>query len=78
MSTSNPFSRYYYTQFIGDANDLPIISGSANFSGIALIDTDIYIPDGDGSEWCESTLCESNRVHCSDQNSELNHVMLNA
>ena len=44
-------SRYFYTQFIGDVNDIPIIRGSANFSGIALIDTDVYIPGGSGAEW---------------------------
>jgi len=52
-------TRYYYTQFIGDANDVPIIAGSANFSGIALIDTDVYIPGADGLEWCEFALIES-------------------
>jgi len=45
--------RYYYTQFIGDAINLPTIFGSPNFTGIALIDTDVYIPDGNGAEWCE-------------------------
>jgi NADPH-dependent ferric siderophore reductase len=32
------------TLFIGDATSLPTIKGMANFSGIALIDTDVYIP----------------------------------
>ncbi|RAK97354.1 glycoside hydrolase family 55 protein, partial [Aspergillus ibericus CBS 121593] len=48
---STPIVQYYYTQFVGDPNDRPVIKGSANFSGIALIDTDPYIPGGDGSEW---------------------------
>jgi glucan 1,3-beta-glucosidase len=43
--------RYYYTQFIGDPNDRPTIKGMSNFTGIALIDTDVYIPGGNGNEW---------------------------
>lgn len=30
---------------------MPTIKGAANFSGIALIDTDVYIPGGKGNEW---------------------------
>jgi hypothetical protein len=44
-------SRYYYTQFVGDPNDRPTIRGKHEFIGIALIDTDVYIPNGDGNEW---------------------------
>jgi hypothetical protein len=36
----------YYTQFIGDALNPPTILGCDNFTGIALIDTDPYIPGG--------------------------------
>ena len=43
--------RYYYTQFVGDVNDRPVILGAENFTGIALIDTDVYIPGGNGDEW---------------------------
>lgn len=43
--------RYYFTQFIGDANDRPTIIGSANFKGIALIDCDPYVPNGNGANW---------------------------
>ena len=43
--------RYYFTQFVGDANARPTIRGSANFTGIALIDCDPYIPGGDGANW---------------------------
>jgi glucan 1,3-beta-glucosidase len=43
---SSPIIQYYYTQFIGDANDRPTIIGSREFSGIALIDCDPYIPEG--------------------------------
>lgn len=28
-----------------------MIQGSENFTGIALIDTDVYIPEGSGDEW---------------------------
>lgn len=31
--------------------DLPTIIGAANFSGIAIFDTDYYIPGDDGYEW---------------------------
>ncbi|KAL2822638.1 pectate lyase superfamily protein-domain-containing protein [Aspergillus granulosus] len=48
---SSPILQYYYTQFIGDPTDRPTIAGLASFSGIALIDTDLYIPGGNGSEW---------------------------
>jgi glucan 1,3-beta-glucosidase len=48
---STPIIQYYYTQFVGDPNNRPTIQGFANFSGIALIDTDVYIPGGNGTEW---------------------------
>ncbi|KAH7309716.1 pectate lyase superfamily protein-domain-containing protein, partial [Stachybotrys elegans] len=48
---SSPIIQYYYTQFIGDAMDRPTIIGSEDFKGIALIDCDPYIPDGDGANW---------------------------
>lgn len=48
---STPIIQYYYTQFVGDAISRPTIKGSADFTGIALIDTDVYIPGGDGAEW---------------------------
>jgi glucan 1,3-beta-glucosidase len=36
--------QYYYTQFVGDPNNKPTIQGTKDFVGIALIDTDYYIP----------------------------------
>ncbi|OOF92665.1 glycoside hydrolase family 55 protein, partial [Aspergillus carbonarius ITEM 5010] len=48
---STPIIQYYYTQFVGNPTDKPTILGSENFTGIALFDTDFYIPGGDGSEW---------------------------
>jgi hypothetical protein len=38
--------RLYYTQFIGHPTNRPTILGCETFSGIALIDTDPYIPGG--------------------------------
>lgn len=48
---STPIVQYYYTQFIGDPTSKPVIQGSFNFTGIALFDSDFYIPGGNGSEW---------------------------
>ncbi|ETS73701.1 hypothetical protein PFICI_14647 [Pestalotiopsis fici W106-1] len=47
----SPIIQLYYTQFIGDANDPPTILGCDDFKGIALIDTDPYIPGGNGANW---------------------------
>ncbi|KAB2571664.1 Glucan 1,3-beta-glucosidase [Lasiodiplodia theobromae] len=46
---SKPIVQYYYTQLVGDINDLPVIKGSASFAGMALIDADPY--NDDGSNW---------------------------
>lgn len=48
---SSPIIQYYYTQFIGDPTNKPTILGAQDFKGIALIDTDVYIPGGNGDEW---------------------------
>jgi glucan 1,3-beta-glucosidase len=48
---STPIIQLFYTQFIGDPTNVPIIRGTQNFTGIALIDTDVYIPGGNGAEW---------------------------
>ncbi|GAW17437.1 hypothetical protein ANO14919_068940 [Xylariales sp. No.14919] len=42
----SPVIQLYYTQFIGDATNPPTIKGCDNFTGIALFDTDPYIPGG--------------------------------
>ncbi|KAJ3491615.1 hypothetical protein NLG97_g5561 [Lecanicillium saksenae] len=47
----SPVIQYYYTQFIGDPNDMPIIKGCDKFQGIALFDVDPYIPGGSGRQW---------------------------
>ncbi|EER40925.1 exo-beta-1,3-glucanase [Histoplasma capsulatum H143] len=46
-----PIIQLYYTQFIGDALDPPTIKGCDTFQGIALFDTDPYIPNGNGQNW---------------------------
>ena len=43
---NNPLIQYYYTQFIGDANNLPIIMAMPTFYGIGLFDSDVYLPYG--------------------------------
>ena len=48
---SKPIIQYYYTQFVGDATNLPILKASANFEGMGLIDADPYIPGGNGANW---------------------------
>ncbi|KAI5922256.1 pectate lyase superfamily protein-domain-containing protein [Camillea tinctor] len=48
---SSPIIQYYFTQFVGDANARPTIRGSENFTGIALIDCDPYIPGANGANW---------------------------
>jgi glucan 1,3-beta-glucosidase len=44
---SAPLIQYYYTQFIGDAVSIPTIKATADFKGIALIDSDPYATGGD-------------------------------
>ncbi|KAL2869545.1 glycoside hydrolase family 55 protein [Aspergillus lucknowensis] len=39
---SAPIFDYYITHIVGDANDLPVLKGSANFNGGYLIDADPY------------------------------------
>ncbi|KAK4233336.1 glycoside hydrolase family 55 protein [Achaetomium macrosporum] len=48
---SSPIIQYYYTQFVGDPNNRAVIKGAHDFKGIALIDSDVYIPGGNGAEW---------------------------
>jgi hypothetical protein len=37
---------YYYTQIIGNPNNLPILKATASFKGFGLINGDPYGPDG--------------------------------
>ena len=43
---SAPLIQYYYTQFVGDAITMPTIKAAADFSGMALIDSDPYTSSG--------------------------------
>ncbi|KAE9406732.1 exo-beta-1,3-glucanase [Gymnopus androsaceus JB14] len=52
---SAPLDLYYYTQLIGDAKNPPTLLATADFTGMAVVDADIYIPGGGGAEWYEST-----------------------
>jgi glucan 1,3-beta-glucosidase len=42
---------YYFSQLVGDALELPTIKAMPGFNGIAVLDSDVYIPNGYGSEW---------------------------
>jgi glucan 1,3-beta-glucosidase len=48
---SKPIVQFYYTQFVGDATNLPVLKATANFEGMAVIDADPYIPGGNGANW---------------------------
>ncbi|KZT08185.1 glycoside hydrolase family 55 protein [Laetiporus sulphureus 93-53] len=48
---SGPIIAYYYTQIIGDARVPPTLLAASNFSGMAVIDADPYIPGGGGAQW---------------------------
>ncbi|KAK4934704.1 hypothetical protein LTR10_024101 [Elasticomyces elasticus] len=50
-AVSAPIIQYYYTQFIGDAVNVPTIVAMPSFQGIAVMDTDPYIPGGNGAQW---------------------------
>ncbi|KAH8593504.1 hypothetical protein B0O99DRAFT_673724 [Bisporella sp. PMI_857] len=43
--------QYYYTQFVGDSNDMPIIKGCDEFQSIAMFDVDLYIPGGSSQQY---------------------------
>ncbi|KAI0797623.1 exo-beta-1,3-glucanase [Abortiporus biennis] len=43
---SAPLIAYYYTQLIGDAKNPPTLLAASNFNGIAVIDADPYIANG--------------------------------
>lgn len=48
---SQPLIQYYYTQFVGDPLNMPVLKATAAFEGMGLIDADPYIPGGDGANW---------------------------
>lgn len=46
---NKPIIQYYYTQLIGDANELPILKAMSSFTGMAVIDSDPY--EEGGANW---------------------------
>ncbi|EXJ83349.1 glucan 1,3-beta-glucosidase [Capronia coronata CBS 617.96] len=50
-AVSAPIVQYYYTQFVGDAINIPTIMALPNFEGLAILDTDPYIPGSNGAQW---------------------------
>lgn len=50
-AVSAPIIQYYYTQFVGDATNVPTIIALPSFEGLAILDTDPYIPGGNGAQW---------------------------
>ncbi|GIJ86242.1 hypothetical protein Asppvi_005128 [Aspergillus pseudoviridinutans] len=48
---SSPINASYYSQLVGDANDLPVIKTSPSFIGLGAIQSDVYIPNENGDEW---------------------------
>lgn len=50
-AVSAPIIQYYYTQFVGDALNVPTLLALPSFEGLAVVDTDPYIPGGDGAQW---------------------------
>ncbi|KAL5113704.1 hypothetical protein ACEQ8H_008409 [Pleosporales sp. CAS-2024a] len=48
---SAPLIQYYYTQFVGDATNMPTLKATPGFKGMGLIDADPYIEGGNGANW---------------------------
>ncbi|KAF2480880.1 pectate lyase superfamily protein-domain-containing protein [Neohortaea acidophila] len=48
---STPIQMFYMTQMIGDPTDLPTLLASSDFQGMAVVDSDPYIPNGGGANW---------------------------
>lgn len=43
---STPLIMTYYTQYVGDAKDLPVLKATEDFYGIAILDSDPYLAYG--------------------------------
>lgn len=48
---SKPIIQYYYSQFVGDPLNMPVLKAAPTFEGMAVIDADPYIPGGNGANW---------------------------
>jgi glucan 1,3-beta-glucosidase len=42
---------YYNTALWGDANNLPILKATPDFNEIGVLESNVYIPDGNGANW---------------------------
>lgn len=43
---SNVIVMYYFSQLVGDALNPPTLKATSTFSGLYILDADVYIPDG--------------------------------
>ncbi|KAF2272061.1 pectin lyase-like protein [Westerdykella ornata] len=48
---SKPIIQLYNTQFVGNPNGVPILKAAPSFAGIAVIDSNVYIPGASGAQW---------------------------
>jgi len=48
---SKPIIMLYYTQLVGDPTNVPTIAADPNFQGMALLDSDPYIPGANGAQY---------------------------
>lgn len=61
---SKPIVSYFHTNIIGDPTSLPTIKAAGSFSGLGVITTDVYYPeggtgiDGNSREWYINTVCQ--------------------
>ncbi|KAJ6547053.1 exo-beta-1,3-glucanase [Mycena capillaripes] len=51
---SKSINAYYYTQLIGDPKNRPTLLAASNFTDMAVIDADPYIPGGNGAQWYQN------------------------
>lgn len=52
---SKPIVQLYYTQFVGDAKNVPTIKATAGFTGMAVMDSDPYAAGG--VNWYTNQVC---------------------
>ncbi|RAL02989.1 glycoside hydrolase family 55 protein [Aspergillus ibericus CBS 121593] len=48
---SSPINASYYSQLVGNPNDMPVIKTAPSFIGLGAIQSDVYIPNDNGDEW---------------------------
>lgn len=52
---TSPIVMYYFSDLVGDPLNPPTLLADHGFSGIAVLDSDVYIPNGYGAEWYGNT-----------------------